>query len=224
MKTKMNYTSRLSAIILLMTFFTAGLSYGQEQQTPEESTINAKFGFKAGVNLSNLYNIEVTDNNVRVGFNVGVYAKVPLSKGVSIQPELLYTTKGAKVNYTNFALGQGEYRFNLNYLELPVTAVFNVGKNFNIHLGGYAAYLTNANITDANDDGTIDEIAELRASDFNRFDAGLVGGLGFDISNVTIGARYNYGLVDIGKVDNISSELIGKSKNSVLSFYLGIGL
>jgi hypothetical protein len=134
-----------------------------------------------------------------VGFNIGVFTKASHFKGVSIQPELLYTTKGAKLNYTNFTLGAGEYRFNLNYLELPVLAVFNLGKNFNLHLGGYAAYLTNSNITDAKNDGTIDEIADLNASDFNRWDAGLVGGLGFDINKVTIGARYNYGLVMLVK-------------------------
>ena len=224
MKTTMNCTRKLVGLIILSTCLSAFTARSQEQQLPTESGIKGKFGFKAGVNLSNLYNIEVNDNNMRVGFNVGVYGKFPVSKGVSIQPELLYTTKGAKLDYTNFTLGQGEYRFNLNYLELPVTAVFNVAKNFNIHLGGYAAYLTNVNITDVNDNGTINEIADLRSNDFNRVDAGLVGGLGFDISNLTIGARYNYGLVDVGKVDNVSQELVGKSKNSVLSFYIGIGL
>jgi hypothetical protein len=48
--------------------------------------------------------------------------------------------------------------------------------------------------------------------------------LNFDISNLTIGASYNYGLVDVGKVDNVSQELVGKSKNSVLSVYIGIRL
>ena len=218
-----NTTVKGFGFVLLLTIFSV-TAMGQEQQTPSETGINAKFGFKAGVNFSNLYNINVDDNNMRLGFNVGVFSKIPISKGVSLQPELLYTTKGSKLKYDNFILGSGEYRFNLNYLELPVLAVFNLGKNFNIHLGGYAAYLTNTNITDANDDGTINEIAVLNASDFNRWDAGLVGGLGFDISNLTIGARYNYGLVNIGKKNNISSQLISDSKNSVLSVYLGIGL
>jgi len=224
MSTKMkNTTVKSLGFALILSMFSV-IAMGQEQQTPEETGINAKFGFKGGINFSNLYNINVDDNNKRVGFNIGVFAKLPISKGVSIQPELLYTTKGSKLNYTNFTLGAGEYRFNLNYLELPVLAVFNLGKNFNLHLGGYAAYLTNTNVTDAKNDGTIDEIADLNASDFNRWDAGLVGGLGFDINKLTIGARYNYGLVDVGKTGNVSSQLIGKSKNSVLSLYLGIGL
>jgi hypothetical protein len=28
----------------------------------------------------------------------------------------LYTSKGAKETYDNFILGEGEYRFNLNYI------------------------------------------------------------------------------------------------------------
>lgn len=224
MDTKMKNATIKSLGFSVMLSLLSVIAMGQEQQTSSESGINAKFGFKAGVNFSNLYNIEVDDNNMRVGFNIGVFSKIPVSKGVSLQPELLYTTKGSKLNYNNFVLGSGEYRFNLNYLELPVLAVFNLSKNFNLHLGGYAAYLTNTNITDLKDNGTINEIAVLNASDFNRWDAGLVGGLGFDISNVTIGARYNYGLVEIGKKDNVAGQLTGNSKNSVLSVYVGIGL
>src|SRR5690242_13429390 len=158
----------------------------QEPQTPTESKPIAKFGIKGGLNLTNMYVKDVSDENMKVGWNAGVFAKLPVTRGFSIQPELLYTNKGAKETYNNFIEGKGEYRFNLNYIELPLLAVFNVAKNFNIHAGPYASYLVGANIKDLKDDGTINNITDLKADNFNRFDWGVAGGFGIDISNFTL--------------------------------------
>jgi hypothetical protein len=212
-------------VALLMTgiLITTKKAVAQEQQTTSENAMKPKLGIKAGVNLSNMYVDDVSDENMKVGLNAGFFAKLPVARGFSIQPELLYSSKGAKEEYDNFLEGEGEYRFNLNYVELPVLAVFNVGRNFNLHLGPYVSYLAGVNIKDLKDNGTIDEIAELDADNFNRFDYGLVGGLGVDISNFTLGARYNYGLREIGKSDNITSQLLKNSKNSNVSIYIGLG-
>jgi len=135
----------------------------------------------------------------------------------------LYSLKGSKTDYNNFVEGTGEYRFNLGYVELPLLAVVNLTKNFSIHLGGYGAYMTNANIKDVNSNGNIQNITDLNAEDFNRWDFGLAGGVGFDIENFTIGARYNYGLTDIGKSGNLTSTALGNAKNNGLAVYVGFG-
>jgi hypothetical protein len=210
--------------LLSAAFLTAGTgAFAQEQQTPAENTLSPKFGIKGGVNLTNMYVKDVSDENMKVGFNAGFFAKLPVTRGFSIQPELLYTSKGAKETYDNFLEGKGEYRFNLNYIELPVLAVFNVAKNFNIQAGPYISYLAAANIKDLEDDGTIRDIKDLDAENFNRFDYGVAGGLGIDISNFTIGARYNYGFKEIGKSGSLSGQLTKDSKNSAISLYIGIG-
>jgi hypothetical protein len=182
-----------------------------------------KVGVKGGINLSNLYVDEVADEHLKVGYNLGLFAKLPLSQFFAIQPELLYTTKGAKLTYNNFLQGSGEYRFNLNYLELPVLAVFNIGKNFNIHAGPYIGFLTSSNIKDVDDDGSVNGVKDLNVDDFNRFDYGLAGGIAVDLSGFTIGARYNYGLREVGKSGNLAGELTNNSKNSVASVYIGFG-
>jgi len=205
-------------------FLSAGNSvFAQEQQTGAENSLSPKFGIKGGVNLTNMYVNDVSDENMKVGFNAGFFAKLPVTRGFSIQPELLYTSKGAKETYDNFILGEGEYRFNLNYIELPVLAVINLAKNFNVHVGPYVSYLVNANIKDLKNDGTINDIKDLDAENFNRFDYGVAGGLGIDISNFTLGARYNYGFREIGKSGSLSGQLTKDSKNSAISLYIGIG-
>jgi len=166
----------------------------------------------------------VEDENMKVGLNVGLLAKIPLVKGLSLQPELLYSSKGSKVTYNNILQGNGEYRFNLNYVELPVLAVINLGKNFNLNAGGYVAYLASANIKDLNDDGTVTGITKFNADNFNRFDYGLVGGIGVDVQNFTIGARYNYGLREVGESGSGgASSYLQNSKNSVATLFIGFG-
>jgi hypothetical protein len=220
----MKQVSRSLRSLILLTALTGAFTAAtaQEQQTTTENSLQPKIGIKGGINLSNLYVDDVEDENMKVGLNLGVFAKFPITKGFSIQPEVLYSSKGAKLTYDNL-FGSGEYRFNLNYVEVPVLAVFNLSKNINIQAGGYAAYLTSANIKRLEDGSSeADDVADLNADNFKRFDYGLVGGVGFDIQNFTIGARYNYGLSEIGD-GGIAGEATKNSKNSALTFYIGIG-
>ncbi len=197
--------------------------FGQEQQTSAESNLKAKFGIKGGFDLTTLYSSDVSTNHLKPGFDAGIFAKLPVTRGFSIQPELLYSLKGSKEDYSNFVQGNGEYRFNLGYIQLPLLAVVNLAPNFSLHAGGYAAYLVNANIHNVDNNGNLQNATELNTGDFNRWDFGLVGGAAFDIENFTIGARYNYGLSEIGKSGSASGDLTKGQKNAGFSFYLGFG-
>jgi hypothetical protein len=59
---------------------------------------------------------------------------------------VLYTNVGSKIKYGGSDLAEalgiesGEVRFNLNYVQVPVAAVINIGP-LNIHAGPYLAYL-----------------------------------------------------------------------------------
>jgi hypothetical protein len=225
MKTQSNgmWVKGLSIFLVTTMLLLSVRMQAQEQQTSAESNLRPKLGIKGGVNFTSLYVANVTNEHMKVGFNAGIFAKLPVTSGFSIQPELLYSTKGAKENYSNFVQGNGEYRFNLGYIELPVLAVVNLAKNFNIHAGGYAAYLVGANVKNVDNHGTITGATELNADNFNRWDFGIAGGLGFDVENFTIGARYNYGLTNIGKSGSLSGNLTQNSKNAGVSLYLGFG-
>jgi len=210
------------SVLFTAALLAAGMTVrAQEQQTTTDSGPTAKFGIKGGVNFTNLYSSEATTDHLKTGFNAGVYAKLPVTRGFSIQPEILYSLKGNKSSYDNALQGSGEYRFNLGYLELPVLAVVNLASNFNLHLGGYAAYLVNANVKNVSSNGDVQGVTDLNTSDFNKWDFGLAGGLGFDIQHFTLGARYNYGLSHIGKSGEASGTLLGNAKNAGFSVYAG---
>jgi hypothetical protein len=222
MKKKWN-TKGMIVLMMAMGIMASTACLAQEQQTSMDTALKAKFGIKGGLNLTQLYVANASGEHLKAGFNAGIFVKLPVARGFSIQPELLYSVKGAKEDYNNIVEGSGEYQFNLNYLELPLLAVVNLGPNFNIHAGGYAAYLTGANVKDVNSDGTITGATELNADNFNRRDFGLAGGAGFDIQNFTIGARYNYGLTNIGKSGNLSGNITQNSKNAGFNIYIGFG-
>lgn len=214
-----NIRNIIAALSLVAMSITA---QAQQQQTSSETALTPKFGIKGGLNFANLYVDDVKDEHVKLGGNIGLFAKLPIVKGISIQPEILYSTKGAKLTYDNVFQGSGEYRFNLNYVETPLLMVFNVTPNFSLSAGGYISYLTSANIKTVRTDGTVAGVNNLKADDFHRFDNGLIGGVSVDVQNFTFGARYSYGLQPIGKSGNLSGDFTKDSKNSVASVFVGI--
>jgi hypothetical protein len=178
-----------------------------------------KAGIKGGLNVSNMYVDDVDDENARFGFNAGVYGEIISTETFGLQVELLYDTKGSKFQ-TDGAIDQ-EFKFNLNYLDLPVLAVFKLGEAVEIHAGGYAGYLLNASTKTEGDLGNSTD--ELDKDNFRSLDYGLVGGIGFNLGAAQIGARYNYGLARIAD-SNMAEDFLGNSKNSYGQVYLALNL
>lgn len=203
---------RSNILCALTLFLTA--SFGMLHA--QDNNVNTEFGVKGGLNMSNLYTDDADDENVLFGFNAGVYATLPVSDFIAIQPELLFTTRGSELEYNN-ALAQGNVKLKLNYIELPLLVRVNITKNFNIHAGGYASYMVSAKSTG---DGDFEFEDQYDTDDFNKFDAGIAAGVGVDFNPISVGLRYNYGLTTIEKDGDDSSDL----KNSNLSLYLSYKL
>lgn len=177
-----------------------------------------KSGIKGGLNVSNLYIDEVNDENARYGLHVGLFTQYPLGDVFAIQPELVYSTKGSRAEYD--VLGQeGDVKFNLNYVELPLLAVFKLGESAEIHAGAYLGYLLAANVSTEGDLG--DDYQELDRDHFKSFDYGLAGGFALNFNPVTLGLRYNYGLKKLAD-SNAADAVLGDSKNSVAQIYIAL--
>ncbi|MES2241092.1 MAG: porin family protein [Bacteroidota bacterium] len=187
-------------------------------------TLSPSVGIKGGVNFTNLYTEDVDDNNILTSFNAGLYANLPVSSAVSIQPEINFSRKGSELVYDN-AFATGTTRLKLNYLEMPVLLKLNVTPNFNVHLGPYVAYLIDGKATNESDSGFNFE-DNINNDDLNKWDYGLSAGAGFDFESTSIGVRYNYGLQTIGKERTFggSTYTFPDSKNSALSLYVSFKL
>jgi hypothetical protein len=206
------------AFVLLTSFSQVAFS-----QTTDSAKL--KFGVKGGVNFSNLYTEDVDDNNVLAGFNLGLFARLPITQTFAIQPELSYTTKGAELEYNN-AFVNGTSTFKLNYLELPVLLVINLSENFSVHGGPYVAYLIDGEATN-NSQGTLFDVENnLDNDDYNKFDTGLSVGIGYDTNKIGFGVRYNYGLQKVGKERNFNGTnyTFPNGKNSAVNLYLSYSI
>jgi Outer membrane protein beta-barrel domain len=208
MKTKNNKLLFVVVLFMFITTMSANSVFSQ-----------MRAGVKGGLNVSNLYIDDINDENARYGFNIGVYGQVLSSDVFAIQPELLFSTKGSKATYDG--LIDQTVKYNLNYLDLPVLAVFKLGKSAEIHVGPYASYLLNANISYSGD--VANGVDEVNKDNLKSFDYGLIGGFGINFGALQVGARYNYGLVKIADSD-AAKVLLGNSKNSVAQIYLSFNL
>lgn len=155
---------------------------------------HVELGIKGGLNFANLKVNDNNDVNARTSFHLGGLAHFHLSKQFAIQPELLYSSQGAKYNNGEFKLG---------YINVPVLGQFMIGEGFRLETGPQFGFLVSAK------SGDNDVKDAFKGFDLSwAFGAGYVthGGFGVD-------ARYNLGLSDI-------SENEASLKNSV--WQLGI--
>ena len=179
----------------------------------------ARTGLKGGLNLSNLYANDVDDENARIGWHAGFYGQLFATEAFAIQPEVNFSTKGTGVTRINSTSARYESKFNLTYIDIPVLAVFKLGEVAEIHAGAYWAYLLGASIRNNNNDPD-NEFTTQDRDNFDDWDYGLVGGIGFNIGEAAqIGARYNYGLNEIAESAG-ARRLFGNNKNQVAQIYL----
>ncbi|HEY4618626.1 MAG TPA: porin family protein [Flavobacterium sp.] len=184
---------------------------------------DVKFGLKGGLNLSTWTgDTEGADLKSRVGFNAGGFALIKLSEKVSLQPEVVYSTQGTKIdNFTANVGGTdytGDINFNLSYINVPVMFKYYVAEKFNLGAGPQVGFLTSAeSVTKLNGYSQTDT-QDVKDS-FETVDFGLNFGAGYDFdAHFSADIRYNAGLSNIAKTEPGDDT---KMHNSVLSLSLG---
>ena len=144
-----------------------------------------KFGPKAGVNISNLSGMD--DSEMRIGFHVGAVAEIKFNDKFSIQPEVLYSTQGAKAS-TATPLGTIESEIKNDYINVPIMAKYYIVEGFSAELGPYVGFLMKSESEIGNFSGDSKDA-------FKSVDFGLGVGLAYDMPmGFFVGARYNLGL------------------------------
>ena len=155
------------------------------------SSVNAqvKYGPVGGLNLANLSG-DISDNAMKIGFHVGGMVSFGLSDNLSVDPSVLYSTKGTQDSK------ESKYKTNLNFIEVPIHVRYTLDNGFNFYAGPFVGLLMSAKYTDGNDD--IDIKDNLKGLDY-----GLSAGLGYQMeSGLGFGARYALGLANISDVEN----------------------
>ncbi len=197
-------------LLLLSIFLLGGICALNAQMTDGRF----RFGFKAGVNGSNLYDDAMaTDKKSRIGITGGGFMQIALLKGrISLRPELLFTTKGGAYDFAN----GDRTDFKINYIELPLSLEYRLLGFINLHAGGYASLLATA-------DGSIEGIPDaLVKEDFEKFDFGWHAGTGIDFGGLGLHFRLSRGLQKVDAQSVINS--FGELKNATWAVTLSYGL
>lgn len=137
--------------------------------------------FKAGVNINDLGGRETGIYN-SFGFHAGIGYEYVFSSYFSLQPELLFSLQGGKVEQSS------NTRLNYYYLNLPLLAkVFLVDK-LSLEAGPQFGYLLWAN--ENSDFGRINITRQVKRTDF-----AIAFGFGYQYRDKTSFAiRYNLGI------------------------------
>lgn len=214
------------------------------------SAVKAQTGtvyLKGGLNIANVSTTndgEIDDANALASFHVGFMGDLPIGKFFAIQPGLLLTGKGSKLQ-SGKPGDAAWYKATTNplYLELPVNAVFKLplagGSSLFAGAGGYVAmgiagkrkmegqFLTSSfnskeNIEFSNDDPTTREEEGAGLGIMKRFDYGLNFTGGFQLDKVLLSLNYGLGLAKLQSgADNSDNN---KNKHRVLSISIGFKL
>lgn len=170
-----------------------------------------RFGIKAGANYTKFSGDNLGNIEYKFGAVGGLAANIGLSESLSIQPELLYSMKGAELKDAPL----NDYNFKLNYLELPILFRYtlNDGKGPFVQAGPQIGYLLNSKLSD----GDGDEI-KIDNDSFQKMELGYAAAIGYQTEmGLSIEGRFNGGINSIGK-DNDSYD---QQRNRVFSVQLG---
>jgi hypothetical protein len=149
-------------------------------------------GAKGGVNFTSIVGDDVSGYKMKTGIHLGGYVNVPVTGPFSVQPELYFSTQGAK--------WKGGGTTQLSYLQIPVLAKFTSASGFFGETGPQLGFLMSAK---DKSDGEKEDIKEfLKSSDFS-----WAFGAGYQVTDkVGAYARYNLSL----------SKLYDEEKNSMI--------
>jgi hypothetical protein len=189
-------------ILLVVMVFAFGFVNAQDKE-------NMSFGVKGGLNVSSITNADQDGVNSKslIGFHAGFFGEFMISDKFAIQPEVLYSTQGVKLDFEG---DKGDLK--LDYINIPVMAKYYVADTFSLELGPQIGFLVSAK---AKSGGVSEDIKDqVKSTDVS---------LGFGASyyfaeKFMLGARYNLGLTQMQK-DLATGE--SQSKNSVFQVSLG---
>lgn len=211
----------MKKVVFLAAFAVFGLSAVQAQEV--------RLGAKAGVNFASIGGDDTEEIDGRTSFHIGLLAEIPLGDRFTVQPEILYSAQGAKVEYTQSPFDAPisyKEKLKLDYINIPIMAKYYVIEGLSLEAGPQFGILVSAK---AETEATI--FGETESSDFDvkdsfkTLDIGLGLGAGYRLNNgIFFSARYVLGLsnmVDMGDEFELYDEGDFKQHNNVIQLSVG---
>ena len=156
--------------------------------------VKLDYGLKTGINVTHFHLDNLRDQTEksfnskwRTGFVFGLFVKVPIYKGFSIQPEFLYSSMGGDYR----TITQNHVRARYNYFSIPVLGKYNFCKHWSVFAGPQFDFLIQGKESSGS--------GSYKVSDnLKDFDILATGGLEFWASkHIVFQVRYMRGFNDV---------------------------
>jgi len=173
---------------LMTAILITGVASAQHGNAPAG---HVSLGIKGGVNVYNVHNDNDTKYDSKAGFHFGLLGHIHFDSNFAIQPEIVYSAQGAK---------NGDTKYNLDYLNVPVLFQYMFDNGFRIQAGPQLGFLISAKSKNNNDNTDIKD-------NYKPIDLGLSVGASYVVPSTGFGidARYNFGLSNINKNGTVNS-------------------
>lgn len=153
-------------------------------------------GLKGGVSVSKLNTDDYAQSSI-AGYQFGAFAR--FGKGLFLEPEIYAGSKGGKFNYeSNGTNAGGDAKVRFTTLDVPVLIGQSFGVsslNLRVMAGPVYSYVLDRNTSFSNNLGA----AYKDLGDYNNSTLGYQAGVGVDLGNIALDARYEGGLTSINK-------------------------
>ncbi|MBZ0246821.1 MAG: PorT family protein [Cyclobacteriaceae bacterium] len=159
------------------------------------SAQHVNFGVKGGLNLYNIENDNDTKYDAKTGFHMGMLLHIHVAQHFAVQPELLYSSQGAKYNTV-----LGDVNLKLEYANVPFMFQYMFDNGFRLEAGPQVGFLTNAK-------SELNEFSVDVKGDIKKIDFAIGAGIGYihPPTGFGVDARYNYGLSNINESGSVNS-------------------
>lgn len=179
-----------------------------------------EFGFKGGVNLSNITGDQTDNLDPRTTMNIGVFGIYKVTDKIGVQAEILYSEQGFETEENDVV--ERDIVSKSQYINLPLMASYNIIENLWVEAGPQIGYLVKAeqDIETTTEDnlGSVESNTETEdvTDSYESIDMALNVGLRYKLArNFLVQARYSKGISDVSKNSDI------KQNNQVFSFSVG---
>ncbi|MEP0711894.1 porin family protein [Algoriphagus sp.] len=136
--------------------------------------------------------------NSKFGYHVGLFARIGLGP-LYLQPEVLYTQTQGQFTFDPADAPIKDYEADFNRVDIPVMLGFKMFNFLRIQAGPIASINVNSELKDAGN--TVQNV------EFKDATIGYQAGLGIDIGNLIIDAKYESSLDEVsGNVGNFSTD------------------
>jgi hypothetical protein len=162
-----------------------------------------QMGFKAGVNISNVYDEDAQDfvASPKTGFAGGVFFSIPLNKYIGIQPEVLFSQKGFQSTrrFSTGILGTGYYDVKTstttNHIDIPLQLQIKPASFLTILVGPqYSFVLSKVDKKQDSNGNSSSDTTDYNNDNIRRNILGVVGGVDINISHLVLSGRAGWDL------------------------------